>query len=254
MINPEPEPDIRVVLLLGTAQTPMTSSSGSFWFCEVTEGLDFSSTAFASVRLERGDHRLLTQLRWIDHLVELRNSSQATKFLGPIQGLESSASRAEQMRMLDDLQNLAHALFTDSASFTDIAFGSPQQSPNKAEPPAPPVDPASLIRKLEEAAEPHAMSGGAPISALSLTGILRLLFDAERAVTDVAADDENLDEGQSPNPHPRAPKKKAASDQKPENSKPVDSKLQARLAGQIETFLKNLSEPDCFRGDVRLLN
>jgi hypothetical protein len=68
------------------------------------------------------------------------------------------------------------------------------------------------------------------------------VFDAERVVIDneVAADDEKLDEGQPVTPAPtQEPKKKTPPEDTPENQKPVDAKLQSRLANQIYTFLKN---------------
>ena len=88
------------------------------------------------------------------------------------------------------------------------------------------------------------MLGRAAAGTLSLTGILRLLFDAEREVSDSAVDDEQLDEGQPVTPASTQEPKKTPPDDVPENQKPVDAKLQTRLANQIDTFLKNLSNPE----------
>jgi HKD family nuclease len=250
VITPRPEPETAVALLLNARQLPMRAGSGhadNCWFCDVPEGIDFTAAVFASIRLERGHQNWLTRSRWIDHLAELHHSAQTARFLDPIKGLENSGSQAEQRRILDDLHLVAQALFSDSATFRDTGFGNPQQAPQQPETPAPPVDPSSLVRHLEEATEPHAMLDTAAAgSNLSLSGILRLLFDAERQAPDnnVAADDEKLDEGQPLNPTPtQEPKKKALPDDAPDQ-KPVDAKLQSRLASQIGTFLKNLSNPE----------
>ena len=249
VIAPQPEPETAVVLLVNARENPMRAGSGhadNRWFCEVPEGIDFTAAAFASIRLERGHQHWLTGIRWIDHLAELHHSTQTSRFLDPIKGLENSASQAEQRRILEDLQLVAQALFSDSATFKDTGFGSSQEAPLEPEAPAPPVDPASLVRNLQEAAESHVILGGAAAGNLSLTGILRLLFDAERGGIDinVAADDEKLDEGQPVSPaSPQEPQKKASQEDVPENQKPVDAKLQSRLSNQIDAFLKTLSDP-----------
>jgi HKD family nuclease len=252
VIHPRPEPEIAITLLLGTRRIPMRPAAGqieSGWFCEVPEGIDFTSSAFAAVRLERGDQHWLTGIRWIDHLAELHHAAQASRFLDPIKGLENSNSHAEQRRILEDLQLVAQALFSDSGSFKDSGFVTDvPEEPQNSEPPAPPVDPASLIRDLEDLKPLHGALGGAAPSNVSLTGILRLLFDAERAVGNgvaAAADDEKLDEGQAVSLAPTAPKKPSSN--LPEHGKPVDARLRSRLESQIDNFLKDLSKPEFVR-------
>ena len=252
VIHPQPEPDTGIVLLLGTRQIPMRSAAAhteSCWFCEVPEGIDFTSAAFGSVRLERGDQHWVTGIRWIDHLAELHHSAQASRFLDPIKGLENSASHAEQRRILEDLQLVAQALFSDSGNFKDSGFvTNAPEDPQNSEPPAPPVDPASLIRDLEDLRPLHEALGGAAPSNVSLTGILRLLFDAERAVGNgvaAAADDEKLDEGQAVPPAPTAPKKPSSNES--DNGKSVDDRLRSRLESQIDNFLKDISKPEFIR-------
>ena len=45
--------------------------------------------------------------------------------------------------------------------------------------------------------------GGGPSGTVSITGILRLLFEVERTVADTAVNDEKLDEGQTPDIDPK---------------------------------------------------
>src|SRR5690606_21084816 len=86
---------------------------------------------------------------------------------------------------------------------------------------------------------PHAGS-------LSLTGILRLLFEAE---TDdntgaAAAQDEQLDEGQLPDDSEKQePKKKSEKERAEPNDGAIEVRFRERLAAQIDTFLKELSSP-----------
>ena len=248
LIAPQPEPGTAVMLLLGAAQIPMQFSSieaADCWLCVIPDGIDFTSAAFASVRLQRGEQRWHTRIRWIDHLAELHHATQTARFVEFIKALDKSASSAEQRRILDDLQEVAHALFNDAAAFKDPGFGVVPKLTQDSEAPAPPVDPAALIRDLEEVQEPVVALGTTTTANLSLTGILRLLFDAER-VTDAeaAVGDEKLDEGQLPvePASPQERKKKAPPDKVPENPASVDSRLQSRLATQMETFLLNMSK------------
>jgi hypothetical protein len=247
IISPQPEPGTSVALLLGEDQIPMRSIHGDgedHWVCEISDGIEFSSAEFASATLERGEDHWLTGVRWIDHLAELRHSSQTARFLEPIKGLESGGSFSEQRRILEDLQQVAHALFSDSGAFRDSGFGvapEPRESPDA---PAPPVDPVALIRNLEDAPDAITASGNRTTSNLSLTGILRLLFDAERTVlgNEAAADDDKLDEGPASNPITR----QAAENEAVPNEikEPVEVKLQSRLAAQIEVFIQNLSKAE----------
>jgi hypothetical protein len=250
LINPEPEQGTTVALLLGATHIPMQHSCGhgdGSWFCEVPEGIDFTSAVFASIRLERGQEHWVTNIRWIDHLAELHHSTQAARFLEPIKGLENTASSAEQRRILDDLQSVAQALFSDSATFKDTGFGIAPEVPQNPETPAPPVDPAALIRSLEGVPQIAVMSGRAATGSLSLTGILRLLFDAEGTVIggEAAVDDEKLDEGQpvaASSTH--EPEKNDLPGEEAEERQLVDARLRTRLATQIETFLQNLSKAE----------
>lgn len=112
--------------------------------------------------------------------------------------------------MLDELQEVAHALFNDTAAFRDPGFGSARSKESKDDTPAAPVNPADLIVHLEEHHEGLPNFGSAvPVASLSLTGILRLLFDgeAEESAGSVATKDEEIDEGQLPDDEKGDPKK-----------------------------------------------
>lgn len=246
LIAPHPEAETMVTLLLGPQKLEMKLASVDGvvgWFCDIAGGPEFAASEFARVRLDRGNQHWTTSLRWIDHLVELHHSTQAARFLEPIRGLENTVSSAEQRRILDDLQTVAQALFTDFASFRDIGFGKAQQTPEEVEAPAPPVDPSALIRSLEETQELGAVGSGLT-TTVSITGILRLLFEAERSADDTAADDEKLDEGQTPDAGPENASMEVSPEDEVQKQESVNAKLQARLTSQMDGFLANLSKPE----------
>lgn len=233
-------------LAVGPEKIPMQPAEANQvtgWFCDIASNLAFASAEFAAVRLDRRYDHWTTGPPWIDHLAELHHSTQAARLLDPIRGLENTASSAEQRRILDDLQTVTQVLFTDFASFKDIGFGKAQEPPEAKEGPAPPVDPAALIRSLEETREQSPLGSG-PARSVSITGILRLLFEAEQAADDTAADDEKLDEGQIAEEEPKkGPEKDLSTDEVPKPES-VNAKLQAKRAFQMDAFLANLSKPD----------
>lgn len=245
VIVPTPPPDSSVEVVLRGKPLTMTHLDG-YWKCEIPEGIG-TTTAFAFARLRRGEEILETLPRWIDDLAALRHASQSARLLEPFKGLERSATSAEQRQMLDELQEVAQALFNDAASFRDPGFGGRQDSKAKDERPVAPVNPSDLICHLEESPESLKQLGAARPGTLSLTGILRMLFDAEGddGSTSVAAHDEQLDEGQIPDASQKPnPKKKSESEDPSKESAPIETRYRERLEAQLELFLSELSSSE----------
>lgn len=249
LITPPPASGMGVELLLHARQFSMTPSGGDsdgYWACDVQDGIG-STTAFASVRLRLGEQTWSTTSRWIDDLGALQHASQTARLLEPFRGLEGAATSAEQRQMLNDLQEVAQALFNDSASFRDPSFGAGRDRKKDSEVSAAPVDPNSLICHLEEPSDALRILGSPTEGNLSLTGILRMLFDSEGDVagSNAAAEDEQLDEEPNENGYSTSrPTKKPVAVEKPQASIPVEARSRNRLAAQIATFLAQLSAPD----------
>ena len=130
-----------------------------------------------------------------------------------------------------------------TSSFRDPTFGRADRK-TKDDAPSAPVNPNDLIVHLEESHEALPHLGSARPGSLSLTGILRLLFEAETedARTPAAAGDEDIDEGQMPE-GPTKPKQQAKSEQPGVGSEapPIEARFRERLAAQINTFLTEMS-------------
>lgn len=243
-IFPVPDSAAQVGLRLGERVVPMERLHGpkALWMCEITEGLD-AATMFASVIVTMGSDSWTTASRWVDDLAALEHASHSARLLEPFKALDRSTSSAEQRQMLDELQEVAQTLFNDPASFRDPGFGGGDRK-KKSDVPAEPVNPDDLLVHLDESREalPHLAS--AQPGSLSLTGILRLLFEAEteEGRTPAAAGDEDIDEGQMPDtPPPSKP-----TDQKDQagaatDGAVVEARFRERLAAQINTFLTEMS-------------
>lgn len=241
-----PAPDVRAIveLLLGGRRVPMSRSpeSAGHWTCALIDGLD-AATVFASVVVNIGADIWAIGPRWVDDVASLEHASQAARLLEPFKGLDRNGSSAEQRQMLDELQEVAQALFNDTSSFRDPTFGRADRK-TKDDAPSAPVNPNDLIVHLEESDEALPHLGSARPGSLSLTGILRLLFEAEAedARTPAAAEDEDIDEGQMPEA-PTKPKQQGKSEQPVVGSEgpPIEARFRERLAAQINTFLTEMS-------------
>lgn len=97
------------------------------------------ATVFASVEIFRGTEQWTTLPRWVNDVAALEHASHAARLLEPFKGLERSATSTEQRQMLDELQEVAHALFNDTAAFRDPGFGSGRTKESKDDTPASPV-------------------------------------------------------------------------------------------------------------------
>lgn len=244
-ILPVPDSSMRLELVvdgLRFSMQPLQGAAGA-WVCDLPEALA-SATVFASVEIFRGAEQWTTLPRWVNDVAALEHASHAARLLEPFKGLERSATSTEQRQMLDELQEVAHALFNDTAAFRDPGFGSARTKESKDDVQAAPVNPADLIVHLEEHREglPNFSSTG-PGASLSLTGILRLLFDGEAkdSAGSVATKDEEIDEGQLPDDGKDAPKKINEKMAATPNPMPIEDRFRDRLAAQISTFLTEMS-------------
>lgn len=243
-ISPAPESGMTVELLLDGLRLPMERLQGAAgsWGCELPGDLA-RVTVFACVQIFRGAEQWKTLPRWVNDVAALEHASHSARLLEPFKELERSATSAEQRQMLNELQEVAHALFNDTAAFRDPGFSSGRTDKSKVETPAAPVNPADLIVHLEASHDGLSNFGSGSPGSLSLTGILRLLFDAETedAVGSAAAIDEKIDEGQVPDDDKGAPKK---TQQKPVDTPtpvPIEDRFRERLEAQITTFLAEMS-------------
>lgn len=244
-IFPAPLPRDAVELEMDGRRIPMTPAPGSdgHWACSIPE--DFGrGTSFASVCISRGNLAWCTQSRWIDDIAALHEATQAAGMLEPFNDFERASSSAEQRRMIDDLQEVAQALFNDGAFARDPAFGLDRKQDAVNEPPTTPVNPSDLIFHLEELSEPSHILGSTGPGSLSLGGILRLLFESEGEIGErlAAHEDENIDEGQIPGDSGTSGGKKISNEHTASlELKPVEERFRDRLALQMKRFLEEMT-------------
>lgn len=168
-----------VQLQIGTESIDLSAVDAARhrWAGPLSE-LPRAGTAFGTVCIEAEGERHVTIPRWLDDLTCLRNASQAARLITPFKAMETAATPTEQRLMLEDLQEVAHALFNDAGAFRDPGASDPGKQ-QAAAADAAPVSPHDLICELDsEFDASFALPQGRP-GGFSLNGILRLLFDIE---------------------------------------------------------------------------
>lgn len=243
-IDPVPEPNATIELAFEGRRTSMSrcASTGVRWTCDLADELG-AATRFASAFITIGAEVWTTALRWVDDIAELEHASHAARMLEPFKGFDGDTTSQARRKMLDDLQEVAQALFSDSSSFPD-----PRPSANdgkkQGDVPAAPVDPNDLISDLDDSVSSSLFANSARPGSLSLTGILRLLFDAESGDDTPAppADgDENLDDGQMPTAPHEPPTEPESDPGDGTNGSSVEACFRDRLAEQIQELLTEMS-------------
>jgi len=231
ILNPPPSATATVELLLSGKHIEMVASQPEIgsWICNISEGLG-NVTVFASIRISLNGQQSTTLPRWIDDLVNLEHASQFARLTQPFRDLDRSTTSNEQRAMLVDLQEVARTLFHETASFRDPSFGSYRQEKAKAEESSVPINPQDLVLHLEDRHDPLRHLGPAHAETLSITGILRLLFEPkEDHPAKVAAGDGKINKGQGPIETQKS------------DPIPIEDRFRTRLGQQISDFLAELS-------------
>jgi hypothetical protein len=138
---------------------------------------------------------------------------------------------------------VAHALFNDSAAFRDPKPRLELDLVSATPAPGAPIRPEDVLIHLTPDHGPSAHVFKESPGSLSLSGILRLLFDVEagEAALSVAAGDEDLDEGQLPDDRRTEGNGNDASGKKGNaESAGIPARMRERLASQITAFLNGL--------------
>jgi hypothetical protein len=242
-ISPSPSEEATVELMLSGQQFKMSAvgNTDGYWRCNLSEGMG-KVTVFAFVKITLGDQTWCTLPCWIDDLMTLEHASKSARLIEPFKDLDRSTSSSEQRAMLDDLQDVARTLFHETASFRDPAFGNTRKDKPQPETTSAPINPQDLVLHLEEHHDSLRQLGSPHAETLSITGILRLLFESEdeSRPSNGAKDDEDLDED-DPRGETRKYQIKEKATKDPDV--PIEDRFRDRLAQQISEFLSDLSSP-----------
>jgi hypothetical protein len=243
VIHPGPTVDMSVDLIVDTQTLPMNpqSPADGRWVCAVPDG--FGASMFLAVlRISTGGSSWTTAPRWIDDLASLRHASQSARLLEPFRGLERSATPHEQRQMLEDLQEVAHALFNDGAAFRDPGtVATSEKGASESEAIVAPVNPNDLVCHLDKGLDSIPLLDEARDGTLSFSGILRMLFESDGDQLGADADGEGPDEGmRQPDSEGTRRTGEREAESPVQEALPVEARFRDRLATQIAAFLIEL--------------
>lgn len=242
-ISPLPEPASQVALVIEgvEAQARRVEESGQIYF-QTHFDHDFPSrTLFGYARVTSQNVCEESSLRWVDCVIDLDHARAAVRTVEPLLGLEEARTPNEQRKLVGAIQLVIEALFSDSGNFPD-ATGVPRNTKAKADQsvePAEPLDPVKVLCDLSEIETErlkHSANHLHSHRALSLVGILRLLFSDERKPQEPPSEPTE-GEGGEDETKPIKPTQPHQFDKEK-----VDDLYAKRLADQVSGFLSRLEK------------
>jgi hypothetical protein len=230
-------------LVLDSTQDPCV------WRALVTNFICGPETLFGHIEIDDGHVVEETNETWVDDVDRLDESTGPRLPFGAVKRLSSNGISEDYKRLLDDLQVLSKALLTRPADFPDpptISYGK-KKSPHAVEPERP-VTTADVILSMDQLKSHHNGNSLSAISfgAISLTGIMRLLFGEDSHPVEV-----DPTEAEHTNPPPDGPLENGPeSPPRPDGRKP-EPKENGPTAAQRQKLLKQLQE---FKDHLSALN
>lgn len=245
--TPIPNGAAVAVELSGDRAVCQHNGNGHVWSGTLAPGLFRGrGTLFGTVAITLGGGEELPQQQiWINDLAELRTSARGRGIGDGIRNLSRWHPTTEHQKILAELQRIGIALLTDHSLFPDPLLKHTRTEKEKGKEElsgiAPAVDPEQLIRSLgaqnqgiEHVHGSHALNG------VTLTGVLRALFDFEEEELETGAteDPDDPEGGQPPGPQPP---------HKPPTPPPTPlppERARAKLRKDMDQFVRKLAETE----------
>jgi hypothetical protein len=205
-------------------------------------------TVFGDVRITLADDQELSpQQIWINDLAELRTSARGRGIGEHIKNLGRWHPTSEHQKIVAELQRIGTALLTDNSLFPDPLFRSPKAAKETStdDDPieAPPVDPEHLIRSIgiqETTQHTHSAHG---LNGVTLTGVLRALFDFGDEDLEAGVIEEPGDPaGSAPTPGPHPPGNPSTAPPPPPPLPP--ERARTKLRKDMDEFVRKLAEKE----------
>ena len=216
--------------------------NGFAWSTTMVAGAFRSrGTVFGTVDITLADGQEMTsQQIWINDLSQIRISARGRGMGETIKKLRGWHPTSEHQKILAELQRIGIALLTDNSLFPDPLpnLSKTGMKKGKVDPlvVAPRVDPEQLIRSIDTKDQGSGHVHGAyGLSGLTLTGVLRALFDFGDEEIEMGWIEEPEPPVPTPPPGPHPPKKP------PNPSPPPPSEhARAKLRKDLDQFARKL--------------
>lgn len=240
---PDPENDARVSLLVGDEEirlAPRRGPQASGWEGPRPEASPGAQVMFASIKVVDRAGSFVLGPRWMDQPNDLREAARDRRVSAALGRLSMISDSKEHRRIVDDLRIAMDAILNDHAAFPDAHPTHRRDDRDSAgDVDARRLDPKQVAVEIDSAeSEAISLAAGPLALPVSLSGVLRALFDSDRdeddselAAVDIASDEEDngheSDSVETPGPTPPTP----------------PDRLKKRLASQMEKFLNAMRQP-----------
>ena len=201
-------------------------------------------TVFLGIRITLSDgSELPPQLIWINDLNELRTAARGRGFSENIKNLGRWQPSSEHMKIVAELQKIGIALLSDTSLFPDPLsrrVAAKKETIGEDIPfDAPPVDPEQLIRSIDTQANIATHAHGAyELNGITLTGVMRALFEFTDEEPEASAADDLDDPGsRAPPPPGRHPPVPPSAPGPPERAR-------AKLTKDMNDFMRRLGQKE----------
>ena len=175
-----PIPRGAVVFLQTEGLRLRLEGDGSSWVGDLSDvPKDSRVTLVRLVAEVPGSRELTSDVRWIDHLSELREVLTGTDFRATTGAMVRFESRAADDRLAHELGRIGMAILNDSSSYPDvppITRRPPGAKEKKGEVRAP-LDPEALLVSLGEPGRGSVVRPRGPVGDYGINGVFRALFE-----------------------------------------------------------------------------
>jgi hypothetical protein len=213
------------------------------WIATVeTSNVRRVGTLFATISIGIDGVDIPDQQFWVNELAELRASRDGHGFWDPIKSLSKPSTSSDQQKIVAALQNIGNLILTDQIRFPDpihrAAPNTTRTSSRETETTHAPIDPAELIRSLDETiTKANGSHGSFALHGVTLTGVMSTLFQ-------LPDDHENFPSAEFDNPEgpPSPPAPQPPSGPPPNPPPPPKHSAAKKLEAHMEIFLGRLAE------------
>ena len=206
-----------------------------------------NNTLFGEIIISEMDGEFYKIIHWINDLAQIKAASKNRKMINAVQNFINSETDNEYRRVIKDIAYTCSIIFDDPNSFEDPPYYEREKNSKenkKEEKNIEPITSENLYRsmvEIENSSDANEILGGRLNNTLSLMGIMKFFFSFDEQADNIEAinDDEEIVDVELPDKI----FENKNDDQRKENRKEINSRLQNKFQKEMETyFIKLRSE------------
>ncbi len=213
---------------------------------QAPETIDWpATTCLAKVKIISDGEIFETPLHWLDDMDAITQAAHIKPPSEPFKNLPRSGTSSEHDKVISDLAMISASIFTDNAAYLDPPKRRTSDKPTKEESVHGPVKPEDLVKSLNDLeAKGSDRPGGAGSGMyLSMTGVMRALFEEVEASPEPLSGEGTTSNPENPEGEPDTPDTDGSNTNPPE-PKPRDlpaDRHKKKLREDLDKFFDKFS-------------